>query len=129
MTFFGNIFASSYKHYLKQKRVDPYFQAKLVIAIYQSLALLLFLLIVNEYFKASIFSFLSSNKLLVVVVFAIVVILNFRYYTTERMQLYIENFNSKCIRTRRVWAFITGLMPIILLGLFFLVLRLKHPVL
>lgn len=128
MTFFGNIFASSYKHYLKQKRVDPYFQAKLVIVIYQSLALLLLFLIVNEYFKVSIFSFLSRNKLLAVVMYVIILILNFKYYTKERMQLYIENFNSKSIGVRRLWAFITGLMPILLLGLFFLILRFEHPV-
>ena len=128
MTFFGNIFASSYKHYLKQKRVDPYFQAKLIIVIYQSLALLLLLLMINEYLQVSIFTFLSKNKIISILIYIIILIANFKYYSKEKMSTYIDNFNSKTIQERRFWAIITGLMPIIILGLFFLILRVKHPV-
>ncbi|KIC89047.1 hypothetical protein HY58_19025 [Flavihumibacter sp. ZG627] len=128
MTFFGNIFASSYKHYLKQKRVDPYFQAKLIIVIYQSLAVLLFLLMINEYFKVSIFSFLSRNKVISILIYILIMVANFRYYSKERMSTYIDNFNLKTIQERRFWAIITGLTPIIILGLFFIILRVKHPV-
>ncbi len=128
MIFFDNIFASSYKHYLKQKRIDPYFHAKLVIVIYQSLALLLFVLIINEYFKASFFTFLSRNKLVTIIIYIFIIILNYRYYTKERMDLYINSFNSKSVGKRRLWALITGLIPILLLVSFFLILRLNHPV-
>lgn len=128
MTFFGNIFASSYKHYLKQKRVDPYFQAKLIIVIYQSLALLLLLLMINEYLQVSIFTFLSKNKIISILIYIIILIANFKYYSKEKMSTYIDNFNSKTIQERRFWAIITGLMPVIILGLFFLILRVKHPV-
>jgi uncharacterized membrane-anchored protein len=128
MIFFDNIFASSYKHFSKQKRIDPSFHAKLIIVIYQSLALLLFVLIINEYFKASFFTFLSRNKLFIIIIYIFIIILNYRYYTKERMDLYIHRFNAKSIGKRRLWALITGLMPILLLGSFFLILLINHPV-
>ena len=128
MTFFGNILASSYKYYAKQKRVDPFFQAKLIIVITENLLFLLFILIVNEYLYAHIFSFLFKYKFIVIVMYVVFFYLNFRYYTKERMALYIQNFETKNLMERRIWAVIAGIAPVLPLILFFLILQMRHPV-
>ena len=128
MTFFGNILASSYKYYSKQKRVDPFFQAKLIIVIIQNLFLLLFLLILTEYFKLGIFAFLNTNKILAILLFVIIFFLNFKYYTKQRMLLNIDKFENKNLGERRFWAVVTCVIPFLPLILFFAILYLRHPI-
>ena len=128
MTFFGNILASSYKYYSKQKRIDAFFQAKLIVVITQTLFLILFLLIISEYFKIGIFFFINKNKILSIFLYAIMFLLDFKYYTKQRMLLTIENFEKKSKGERRFWAVITGIIPFIPLVSFFIILRLRHPI-
>ena len=56
MSFFGNLLASSYKHYEKQKKVDPIFHAKLIVGIIQSSLLIFILLLLHEYMGLKVLS-------------------------------------------------------------------------
>ncbi len=128
MTFFGNILASSYTYYSKIKRVDPFFQAKMIIVLVQSLLFLVFLLIINEYLGAHVFYFLSKNTFVTIIIYAIVFCLNFKYYSKERMISCIQKFETKSLMERRLWAVIAVVASVLPLLLFFLILIMRHPV-
>ena len=55
-------------------------------------------------------------------------LLDFKYYTKQRMLLTIENFEKKSEGERRLWAVITGIIPFIPLVSFFIILRLRYPI-
>jgi len=128
MLFFGNILASAYKHYEKQKGLDSVFHAKLIVTIIQTLILLLILLLVHEFTSLKVFSFLGSNRIAALGIYALIVLFNLKYYTEQRVFYYIDKFNSKSAIERRSWAVVTGTTPFVIGFLFFLVLRLRHPV-
>jgi hypothetical protein len=92
------------------------------------LILLLILLMIHEFTSLKVFSFIGSNKIMALVIYALVLLFNFKYYTQKRVFYYIDKFNNKSAIERRTWAVITGTTPFIIGFLFFLVLRLRHPV-
>jgi hypothetical protein len=104
----GNILASSYKYYASKKKVDPFFQAILIVAITFSLSLLLGLLVINEFLIPGIFIFLSRNKVLVVFCYVAILFLTLRYFKRDRMHRYIEQFEQLSLNQRRSWAIITA---------------------
>jgi len=127
MLLFGNILASAFKHYKKQQRVNPVFQAKLIVTIIQSLFLLDILLLIHEFTSVKIYS-TGNYKILALIIYVLILLGNYKYFTNERAFHYIEKFESKSLTERRMWAVVTGITPIIVFLLFFLILWLRHPV-
>jgi len=128
MTFFGNILASSYSYYSRKKKIDVSFQSKLVVVYIQYMSILVLLFVLNEYFKIPVFTFFSKYKLLVIIFFGTIFWGTFKYYSKEKINSCIKNFKSKSLGERRAWAFVTGLMPVLPFILFFLIMRMRHPV-
>jgi hypothetical protein len=126
-TFFGNILASAYKYYAKNKRIDAIYQAKLLIVIIQNLSCLLFLLLLNEYMGLPIFSFLYKYSIIVIIIYIILFFLVFRFYNKHRVETYIRNFEEKSLSERKMWAFLALAMSMLPITLFFLILFLRHP--
>jgi len=128
MNFTENLLASAYRYYSRKKRIDAFFQAKLLLVIIQSLFLLLFLFLINEVFKLNIFNFLFSYKWLMLIFYAILFIGNFAYYSNDKIKTIVNEFEMKNKNEIRLWRFITILCTILPLILFFLFLKILHPV-
>ena len=128
MNFTGNLLASAHNYYSRNKRIDAFFLAKLLLVIILSLFLLLLLLLVNEFFKLHLFNFLSRYKWLAVFFYILIFIGIFKYYSKDKMNAYIQAFELKSKNDKRLWGLITILCAILPLLLFFLVLRIQHPV-
>jgi hypothetical protein len=127
MTFLGNILSSSYKYYSRKKKHDAIFQSKLLVVYVQYIVILLLFFILHEYFNVRIFSIFIKYKILVFVLFGVIWIWTFKYYNTGHVMSNVESFNAKSLNERRIWAFITGLISIFPLILFFLIMRIRHP--
>jgi hypothetical protein len=95
MNFTENLLASAYRYYSRKKRIDAFFQAKLLLVIIQSLFLLLFLFLINEVFKLNIFNFLFSYKWLMLIFYAILFIGNFAYYSNDKIKTIVNEFEMK----------------------------------
>ena len=128
MNFTENLLASAYNYYSRKKRIDAFFQAKLLLVIILSMFLLLLLLLLNEFFKFHVFNFLSHYKWLAVVFYLLIFFGIFKYYTKDKMSEYIQVFELKSKKQKRLWGLVTILCAILPLVLFFLVLRIQHPV-
>ena len=75
-----------------------------------------------------VFGWIANNKIVVLVIYALILTASLKYYNQNRTLACIEHFQNKSISERRAWAVITGTLPIILVALIFLVLWLRHPI-
>jgi len=127
MTFIGNLLGSAYTYYSKKKKIDALFQAKLLLVVILNVSLLFLLLLANEFLGLKIFKFLFENKWLVITFYIIIFIGLFKYYSKEKVALYVESFELKSKKEQSVWGIITILSAILPPLLFFIVLRIRHP--
>jgi hypothetical protein len=127
MNFFGNILASSYNRYSRKKKIDVTYQAKLLVVYIQYILILLLFFLLNEFFSIGILVFLAKYKWMVLLVFALIFVITFKYYNKERVEYCIQRFNSKSLLERRYWGFITIAITILPWFLFFLIMLIRHP--
>ena len=127
MNFFGNILASAFKWYSRQKGVDPYFNSKLIVVVIQALLFLLIFLILNEWVEIPIYKFFSENKFVLILFAIVLLIVNFKYYDTRRINLCVEKFNTKSLAARRIWALITVILFVFPILAFYIIMKIRHP--
>jgi hypothetical protein len=115
MKFYNNIFASTYKFYAHFKREAPFGSAICVLFVCQMTLLFLLLIIFG---KITGRSFFFHNKYFYLPIFFLWLYGLYKYYSKERAQIFLNEFNKKTLKERRYWAvtaLTSFLLPLILI--------------
>jgi hypothetical protein len=105
MKFYNNIFAVTFKYYSRFKSEAPLFSSVCVVTVCQIMLLFLIIIILKIAGVVDIFGMLPS-KFYFIPILGFWLILNFRYYTKDKVSEIIEEFENKTIAERRIWGII-----------------------
>lgn len=121
MGYYNNIFASTYKYYSKFKREAPRISSICVLAVSQFTSIILVLAIFKRLGYSS-FSFIYPYRYFTVFIFFLWLYLLSKSYSLLKIQDILNEFNSKSLTERRIWAILAFLSFILPTVLIFLVL-------
>lgn len=119
MRFYNNIFGSTYKYYSRYKTEAPSFSAVCVVTVCQMVLLFLIIILLKVAGVVDVFGMLPS-KYYFIPVLILWLILIYRYYTKERANEVVKDFEQKPLSERRIWGAITVacfVLPIIIIAL------------
>lgn len=117
MKLYNNLFAASFKFYNRFKGETPLGTSVCVIFVCQMTLFFLIIIIIK---KLSGVNFLSvlPNKYYFIPFFILWLYLIYKYYSKERVQLILQEFEGKSINEKRKWSVLTlvfFIVPLILI--------------
>lgn len=106
MMFYSNILASSYKFYSRFKRENPYFMSVLIVALCQ-MSVPLFIISITKRFLGILIIPVVTNKYYYLPFIIIWILLDYRYYSRDKVAKIMVQFDQKNTGEKRLWAYIT----------------------
>lgn len=119
MRFYNNIFGATYKYYSRYKTEAPLFSAVCVVTVCQMVLLFLIIILLKVAGIVDIFGMLPS-KYYFIPVLILWIILIYRYYTKEKTDEVVKNFEQKSLSERRMWGVTTivcFILPIVIIAM------------
>lgn len=119
MKFYNNIFAATYKYYSRFKTEAPLFSSVCVVTVCQILLLFLIIILLKVACVVDFFGMLPS-KFYFIPILGLWLVLNFRYYTKDKVPEIIQAFEHKTKSERRIWgtvAIVCFILPIIIIAM------------
>ncbi len=116
---YSQIFISTYKYYSKFKNQSPRFSAAMVLAVSQFCTLMLILLMLQRALIWDTAKYIPNKYIAVPIGFVWVVII-YKYFSEERINLLMTSFNELPKRKRQFWAVLSlmfFLLPMILIAI------------